>query len=285
MTVRPRPLIKPDGRIYRIRLSEPLHRGAFGVSLGFAIERALEFPKLLRGCYLLRAISHFFTPLPRVRTSSVPWRRSKVTAVTMNASDFQTDARCLTGRTGLCSGLSFGLSLTHRLGSPRLSDADLPDVLTTLTPTEFTGAGDCLSCEHRPSHNTPEARRLRAFNITRLIRCGSSSFRPVGSIPGTALPSCLAAWSGIRSFRREPPNSTGGTYTHELPHPSRAAAGWPVYRVGRKSFPLFLFFGGAARWPFPCLERGGALTFWPAWSLQMPRRRKTKRIICGYALL
>src|SRR5207253_1288578 len=133
MTVRLRPLIKPDGRIYRIRLSGPLHRGAFGVSLGFAIERVLEFPKLLRGCYLLRAISRSFTPLPRVRTSSVPWRRSKATAVTMNASDFQADPHRLTGRTGLCGGLSFGLTPTHRLGPPRLSDACLPDVLTTLT--------------------------------------------------------------------------------------------------------------------------------------------------------
>src|ERR1700693_2438132 len=106
MTVRLRPLIKRDGRISRIRLSEPLHRRTFGVSLGFAIERVLEFPKLLRGYYLLRAISHFFTPLPRVRTSSVPWRRSKATVFTMNASDFQADACRLTGRTGLYGRLS-----------------------------------------------------------------------------------------------------------------------------------------------------------------------------------
>jgi len=45
----------------------------------------------------------------------------------------------------------------------------------------------------------------------------------------TALPSCLAAWTGTWPFRREPPNSTGGTLTHEFAHPSRAAAGWPVY--------------------------------------------------------
>jgi hypothetical protein len=177
----------------------------------------LEFPKLLRGCYLLRAISHFFTPPPRVRTSSVPWRRSRATVVTMNASDFQADPHRLTGRTGLCGGLSFGLDPIHRLGPPRLSDACLPDVLTTLTPTEFAGHGDWVSCEHRPSHSTPEARRLRSFNITRLIRCGSSSFRPVGSVPRLLDPSCLAApWTGSRLFRREPPNSTGGTCTHEL---------------------------------------------------------------------
>ena len=42
---------------------------------------------------------------------------------------------------------------------------------------------------------------------------------------GTAFPPNLTVWSGIRLFRREPPNSTGGTFTHEFPHPSRAAAG------------------------------------------------------------
>src|SRR5262249_18571490 len=134
--------------------------------------------------------------------------------VTMNASDFPTGPHRLTGRTGLRDGSSAGLLCTHRLESPRLFDAYLPDVLTTLTPTEFAGAGGCLSCEHRPSHNAPEARRLRSSNITRLIGCGLSSFRPVGSIPGLLLPSCLAATTGIRLFRREPPNSTGGTFTH-----------------------------------------------------------------------
>src|SRR5437016_211446 len=107
MTVRLRPLIKPDGRISRIRLSEPLHRRAFGLSLGIAIERVLELPKLLRGCYLLRASSHFFTPLARVRTSSAPWRQSPATVVTMNASDFQPHAHRLTGRPGLCGRLNF----------------------------------------------------------------------------------------------------------------------------------------------------------------------------------
>ena len=43
---------------------------------------------------------------------------------------------------------------------------------------------------------------------------------------GTAFPS---TWTGTRLFRREPPNSTGGTCTHELPHPSRAAAERHVY--------------------------------------------------------
>ena len=215
MTVRLRPLIKPDGRISRIRLSEPLHRRVFGLSLGFAAERVLEFPKLLWDSYLLQAIPRSCTPLPRVRTSSVPWRQSRATVLTMNASDFQTNARRLTGRTGLRGRLSFGLSLTHRPGPPRLSDADLTDVLTTLTPTEFAGHGDWASCEHRPSRNAPEARRLRAFNITRLIGCGSSSFRPVGSLPGLLNPLQPCGWTGTWPFRREPPNSTGGTLTHE----------------------------------------------------------------------
>jgi len=87
--------------------------------------------------------------------------------------------------------------------------------ISAIHPTEFAGVGDCPSCEHRPSHNTPEARRLRAFNITRLIRCGSSSFRPVGSLPGLLNPLQPRGWTGTWPFRREPPNSTGGTFTHE----------------------------------------------------------------------
>src|SRR5437867_3866791 len=212
---------------FTIQAPEPVAR--FG--LGLAIERALELSELFRGCYLFRAITRSFTPLLRVRTSSVPSVRLEVGAslrvqcpeieptevvLIMNASDSQTDRNRLAGRTGLRGALSFDWFRAHRLGSPRLFGACLPDVLTTLTPTEFTGVGDWVSCEQRPSHNTPEARRLRAFNITRLIRCGSSSFRPVGSLPRLLYPSCLAApWTGSRSFRREPPNSTGGTFTHE----------------------------------------------------------------------
>ena len=107
MTVRLRPLIKPDGRISRIRLSGSLHREAFGfLGLGLAIERALELSELFRGCYLFRAITRSFTPLLRVRTSSVPSVRLEVGAslrvqcpeieptevvLIMNASDSQTD--------------------------------------------------------------------------------------------------------------------------------------------------------------------------------------------------
>ena len=179
----------------------------------------------------MRAISRSFTPLLRVRTSSVPLRRllevgsglrtqrpeiePTPVVATMNASDFQTDPRRLIGRTGLGGVLSLGGFPAHRPGPPRLSDACLPDVLTTLTPTELAGLGDWVSCQQRPSHNTPEARRLRAFNITRLIRCGSSSFRPVGSLPGLLNPLQPRGWTGTWPFRREPPNSTGGTLTHE----------------------------------------------------------------------
>ena len=102
-----------------------------------------------------------------------------------------------------------------RARAPRLFDGCLSDVLTTLTPTELAGHGDWVSCQPRPSHNTPAARRLRAFNITRLIRCGSSSFRPVGSLPGLLRPLQPPGWTGSWPFRREPPNSTGGTLTHE----------------------------------------------------------------------
>ncbi len=56
----------------------------------------------------------------------------------INASDFQTDLCHLTGRTGLLGRLSLTLAFVHRPGSPRLYNACLTDVLTTLTPTEFT---------------------------------------------------------------------------------------------------------------------------------------------------
>ena len=111
----------------------------------------------------------------------------------MGASDFRTDTPRLTGRTGLCGGLSFGLPLAHRFGSPRLFDAYLPDVLTTLTPTEFTGYGDWVSCKHRPSHTNPEARRLRALNLTRLIYVVHVHFGPSVLCQDCSIPSSLAA--------------------------------------------------------------------------------------------
>src|SRR5438132_11126571 len=102
MTVRLRPLIKPDGRISRIRLSEPLHRKAFGLSLGFAVERVLEFPKLLQGCYLLRAISRSFTPLPRVRIISVSVRGALFDEI---ASLPESDGEVLLDQKGFGEGI------------------------------------------------------------------------------------------------------------------------------------------------------------------------------------
>ena len=186
MTIRLRPLIKPDGRICRIRLSEPGSTPTFAVSVIVRVDDLWVVE-----AYPLAGPSASITPDIRVSIPPSLHSRYRSFIATTQDSDFQTDAYRLTGRTGLLDRLSLGLPLTHRFGSPRLSDAFRPDVLTTLTPTEFTGAGDCLSCEHRPSHKTPEARRLRSFNITRLIRCGSSSFRPVGSVPGLLSPPAL----------------------------------------------------------------------------------------------
>ena len=205
-----RPLIKPDGRISRIRLSKsrsaaalpPEPKSALG---NFESTRRI----LLRG--------HRPRPATDARTGAPPSLRPRYRSffATMQDSDFPTDTCRLTGRTGLHDRLNFGLPLVHRLGPPRLSGACLSDVLTTLTPAEFAGHGDWVSCKRRPSHNTPEARRLRAFNITRLIVCGSFSFRPVGSLPGLLNPLQPRGWPGTWPFRREPPNSTGGTCTHE----------------------------------------------------------------------
>src|ERR1041385_939725 len=52
-------------------------------------------------------------------------------------------------------------------------------------------------------------------------------------------------------------------------------------RVKWRSHLFFLFFGGAAPAPFPCAGRGWALASWQRGSLQMPRRRKPKRMILG----
>jgi hypothetical protein len=211
MTIGLRPLIKPDRRISRIRLSEPDSAPAFAASLIVRVDDLWVVE-----AYPLAGPSASVSP--DIRASIPPSLHSRYRSfiATTQDSDFRTDRRRLTGTTGLNVGLSSGWLQAHRLGPPRLCDAYLPDVLTTLTPTEFAGAGDCLTCEHRPSRDTPETRRLRCCKITRLIRCGSLSFRPVGSLPRLLLPSSLAAWTGSRPFRREPPNSTDGTFTHEF---------------------------------------------------------------------
>jgi len=60
------------------------------------------------------------------------------------------------------------------------------------------------------------------------------------------LPLQPCGWTGTGSFRREPPNSTGGTFTHVL----RTLRG--LLRVAcllQRTPPklFFLFFGGAAQ--------------------------------------
>ena len=200
------------------------------------------------GYYLLRAIPRSLISQHRARTSSVPSPKR----ATMNASDFQTDSPCLIGRADLLRDLSWHCGLAHRFGPPRLSDVFRPDVLTTLTPTEFAGLGDWVSCEHRPSHNTPAARRLRACKITRLIRCGSSSFRPVGSLPGLLNPLQPHGWTGTWPFRREPPNSTGATFTHEQ-HTLRGLLRGDLLIEKLEAITFLLFFGGAGLGRFLCV--------------------------------
>jgi hypothetical protein len=186
MTARLRPLSKPDRRISRIQLSEPGSSPTFAAS-----------DKVRVGDYAVTEAYPLAGPsasiAPDVRTSIPPSLRPRYRGflATTQDSDFQTNARRLTGRTGLHGGLNPRWLPIRRLGPPRLSDAHLPGVPTTLTRTEFAGHGDWVSCEHRPSLNTPEARRLRISNLTRLIRCGSSSFRPVGSMPGLLSPPAL----------------------------------------------------------------------------------------------
>ena len=211
MTVRLRPLNKPDGRISRIRLSES--NSAPGFTPGARVR--VDDVEVVETYPLTEPLVSI---APGAWTSIPPSLRPHYRGLlaTIQDSDFQSDPRRLAGRTGLGVRLSLGNPLPHRLGSPRLSEAHLPDVLTTLTPTELAGQGDWVSCQQRPSHNAPEARRLRSFNITGLIGCGSSSFRPVGSWPGLLNPLQPRGWTGTWPFRREPPNSTGGTLTHEL---------------------------------------------------------------------
>ncbi len=209
MTIRLRPLIKPDGRISRIRLSESNSAPRFAPDATVRVDDVCVVAAYPLAGPSAAVAPDLWTSIP---PSLHPYYRSFV--ATTQDSDFPTDTCCLTGRTGLPHRLTLVFQ-AHRLGPPRLSDACLTDVLTTLTPTELAGQGDWFSCQHRPSHSTPEARRLRAFNITRLIRCGSSSFRPVGSLPGLLNPLQPRGWTGTWPFRREPPNSTGGTLTHE----------------------------------------------------------------------
>ena len=148
---------------FSVEAPEPVVR--FG--LGLAIERVLELPELFWGCYLLRAITRSFSPRRRVRTSSVPSRRTQIgpglrvhrpevepvvrLLATTNASDCGADTRRLTGRTGLRGGLSLGFLSLIGSALPALSVVALPDVPATPTPPEMTAADDYPRCQHRPS--------------------------------------------------------------------------------------------------------------------------------------
>src|SRR5437867_8775914 len=126
MTVRLRPLIKPDRRISRIRLSEPSSAPGFtpGAKVRVDDVRVVE-------AYPLAGPSA--SVAPHVWTSVPPSLRSRYRSffATTQDSDFHADPRRLAGQTGLCDGLGLACCLAHRPGPPRLSDACLPDVLTT----------------------------------------------------------------------------------------------------------------------------------------------------------
>ena len=203
----------------------------------------------------MRAMPRSFTPLLRVWISSVPSDRFEVgpglrvqrpqiqpipIVVTMNASDCRADRRRLAGRTGLGDRLSLSLPLSHRLGSPRLFGAHLPDVLTTPTPAEFADISDLRICKQRPSPVTQGLGVSASSKLTRLIGCGSSSFRPVGSLPACSPSNLAAGQAPVRSVVNRLIRRVGLSPTYYAPF--AGCCGWPVYRVGRKSFPFFLFF-------------------------------------------
>ena len=66
-------------------------------------------------------------------------------------------------------------------------------MLSTLTPPEFSCADGCLTGTRRPSLVTLAARLAPGPVLSRLIRCGSFSLRPVGSVPQLLSPPHLAA--------------------------------------------------------------------------------------------
>ena len=193
----------------------------------------LELPNFIGSSYFrfLGTIPLSFAPWTRVCTSRVPspfleiGSRLRVQRVqikplqfpiTMNPSDFCALSRRLTGRTGLCGGLSSGLLPAHGRRPPSLSG------LPSQRACHADPAGDCggwrLSAPQTSAFViTPVTRRLRFKFLSRLISCGSSSFRPAGSYLD-CFPSTPRGGTGTRSFRREPSNSTGGTFTRVSRH-------------------------------------------------------------------
>src|SRR5512142_39394 len=117
MTVRLRPLIKPDGRISRIRLSESNSAPRFALRAKVRVED-IHVP----AAYPLAGPSAAIAP--DLWTSIPPSLHSHYRSfvATTQDSDFQTDPRRLAGRTGLGGGLSLDRFLAHRPGTPRVCD-------------------------------------------------------------------------------------------------------------------------------------------------------------------
>jgi hypothetical protein len=63
----------------------------------------------------------------------------------------------------------------------------------------------------------------------------------IGSLPRLLHPSRLAVWTGSRLFRREPPNSTDGTFTHEHRTLRGLLPGCLFIEPCGPKYPLFIF--------------------------------------------
>ena len=189
----------------------------------------------------MRAIPRSCAPQRRMRTSSVP----SPEGATMNASDFRTDRRHLAGRASLGSRLSVGQAFTHRLGPPRLSDACLPDVLTTPTPAEFADSSDLRICKLRPSPVTQGLGVSALSKLTRLIGCGSSSFRPVGSLPACSPSNLAAGQAPVSSVVNRLIRRVGLAPTNYAPF--AGCCEWPVYSNGTPRNYSFCF-SAARHW-------------------------------------
>src|SRR5882672_501714 len=98
MTIRLRPLIQPDGRISRIRLSEPGSSPSFAASDKVRVDDWAVFQT-----YPVTGPSAWVAP--DIRTSILPSLPSHYRSfvATTQDSDFQANACRLTGRTGLCA--------------------------------------------------------------------------------------------------------------------------------------------------------------------------------------
>src|SRR6266496_183912 len=89
-------------------------------------------------------------------------------------------------------------------------------------------------------------------------------------------------WAEVREVNKRPKPGVNSLQADAPPHFCNSPHGLKPRRGGlfiatnpRRLF--FLFFGGAARCSFPDVERGWILPSCSQFSLQRPRRRKTKR--------